>query len=51
MPVIIGSVAPQDRDVPAASILDLARTMTRQTAFEATGTALLELVSANPGPA
>ena len=26
MPVVIGSVAPQDRDVPAASILDLAQT-------------------------
>ena len=30
MPVAIGSVAPQDRDVPAASILDLARTMSRR---------------------
>ena len=38
-----GAVAPQDHDVPAASILDLARSMVRMPAFEALGTALLDL--------
>ena len=33
MPVAIGSVAPQDHDVPAASILDLARTMSGISPF------------------
>ena len=50
MAVAIGSVAPQDRDVPAASILDLARTMSRLTGFETTGASLLSLVDATtPG--
>jgi DNA-binding CsgD family transcriptional regulator len=38
-----GYVAPQDRDVPAASILDLARTMLRMPAFETLGRDLLAL--------
>jgi DNA-binding CsgD family transcriptional regulator len=38
-----GYVAPQDRDVPAASILDLARTMLRMPEFEALGRDLLDL--------
>ncbi|MEA2609825.1 MAG: hypothetical protein QOJ75_2068 [Chloroflexota bacterium] len=38
-----GAVAPQDRDVPAASILDLARTMTRLPAFAELGRELLDL--------
>ncbi len=38
-----GSVSPQDHDVPAASILDLARSMVRMPAFEALGMALLDL--------
>ena len=38
-----GAVAPQDHDVPAASILDLARSMLRMPAFEALGAALLDL--------
>jgi DNA-binding CsgD family transcriptional regulator len=38
-----GAVAPQDRDVPAASILDLARSMTRLPPFAALGRELLDL--------
>ena len=38
-----GSVAPQDHDVPAASILDLARTMIRIPVFTALGEQLLAL--------
>jgi DNA-binding CsgD family transcriptional regulator/tetratricopeptide (TPR) repeat protein len=38
-----GYVAPQDRDVPASSILDLARTMLRMPEFEALGRELLAL--------
>jgi DNA-binding CsgD family transcriptional regulator len=38
-----GYVAPQDRDVPAASILDLARTMLRMPVFEDLGRDLLAL--------
>ncbi len=38
-----GAVAPQDRDVPAASILDLARTMTRVPPLADLGRELLEL--------
>jgi DNA-binding CsgD family transcriptional regulator/type II secretory pathway predicted ATPase ExeA len=38
-----GFVAPQDRDVPAASILDLARSMLRMPAFQALGRDLLAL--------
>ena len=38
-----GAVAPQDHDVPASSILDLARSMARIPAFGALGEALLEL--------
>jgi DNA-binding CsgD family transcriptional regulator len=38
-----GSVSPQDHDVPAASILDLARSMVRMPAFETLGAALLDL--------
>ena len=38
-----GSVAPQDRDVPAASILDLARSMTRLAPFAELGRQLLDL--------
>ncbi|HZL15913.1 MAG TPA: AAA family ATPase, partial [Verrucomicrobiae bacterium] len=38
-----GFVAPQDRDVPGASLLDLARTMTRQPGFADLGRQLLEL--------
>jgi len=41
-----GHVAPQDRDVPAASVLDLARTMARSPAFAETGAALLVLADA-----
>jgi len=40
---IWGYVAPQDRDVPAASILDLARTMLHFPAFEELGRDLLAL--------
>jgi len=46
IPTIAGSVSPQDRDVPAASILDLARTMTRMTQFADAGTALLRVLDA-----
>ena len=38
-----GAVAPQDHDVPASSILDLARSMVRVPVFTALGEALLEL--------
>jgi len=38
-----GAVAPQDLDVPAASVLDLARTMERMPGLEALGRGLLEL--------
>ena len=40
---VVGSVAPQDRDVPAASILDLARSMTRLAPFAELGRQLLDL--------
>jgi DNA-binding CsgD family transcriptional regulator len=40
---VAGAVAPQDRDVPAASILDLARSMTRLAPFADLGAALLDL--------
>ncbi len=43
-----GLVAPQDADVPAASILDLARTMARMPEFESLGRALLERVRTAP---
>jgi DNA-binding CsgD family transcriptional regulator len=45
-----GSVAPQDHDVPAASILDMARSMTRMPAFATLGAQLLELDRAIPVP-
>ena len=38
-----GAVAPQDHDVPASSILDLARSMVRLPPFAELGQALLEL--------
>lgn len=38
-----GAVAPQDHDVPAASILDMARSMLRVPAFAALGERLLDL--------
>src|SRR6187399_3002429 len=38
-----GAVTPQDRNVPASSILDLARTMTRTTSFAGLGHELLGL--------
>ncbi|MEI7743028.1 MAG: AAA family ATPase [Chloroflexota bacterium] len=38
-----GLVAPQDLDVPGASLLDLARTMTRQAGFTELGRELLDL--------
>ncbi len=38
-----GAVAPQDHDVPASSILDLARSMVRMPEFATLGAALLEL--------
>src|SRR6476620_4118471 len=40
---VSGAVAPQDHDVPAASILDMARTMLRMPALAAVGERLLEL--------
>ena len=43
LPTATGSVAPQDRDVPAASILDLARSMTRLAPFAELGRQLLDL--------
>jgi len=44
-----GALAPQDRDVPAASILDLARTMTRLAPFADLGHDLLDLCAATRG--
>jgi DNA-binding CsgD family transcriptional regulator len=44
--VVAGAVAPQDRDVPAASILDLARSMTRLAPFADLGRELLDLCDA-----
>ena len=41
-----GLVAPQDRDVPASSLLDLARNMRRDPAFADVGTELLDLAAA-----
>jgi DNA-binding CsgD family transcriptional regulator/tetratricopeptide (TPR) repeat protein len=41
-----GALAPQDRDVPAASILDLARSMTRLPPFADLGRELLDLCDA-----
>jgi DNA-binding CsgD family transcriptional regulator len=41
-----GAVAPQDRDVPAASLLDLARSMTRLAPFADIGRELLALSDA-----
>ena len=38
-----GAVAPQDHDVPAASILDMARSMLRKPAFAHVGERLLDL--------
>ena len=38
-----GALAPQDRDVPAASLLDLARSMTRRASFADLGRELLDL--------
>jgi predicted ATPase len=38
-----GAVSPQDHDVPASSILDLARSMARLPPFENLGTALIHL--------
>src|SRR6186997_3199274 len=38
-----GAVSPQDHDVPAASILDMARSMLRVPAFATLGERLLEL--------
>src|ERR1700690_2274433 len=43
---VTGALAPQDRDVPAASILDLARSMTRLPPFAALGRGLLDLCDA-----
>ena len=43
---IAGALAPQDRDVPAASILDLARSMTRLAPFAELGRELLDLCDA-----
>ena len=43
---VAGAVAPQDRDVPAASLLDLARSMTRLPAFADLGRELLDLSDA-----
>ena len=43
---VAGALAPQDRDVPAASILDLARSMTRLPPFAALGRELLDLSGA-----
>ena len=41
--VVGGAVSPQDHDVPAASILDMARSMLRVPAFAVLGEKLLEL--------
>ena len=46
LPIATGALAPQDQDVPAASILDLARTMARTVPFTGLGRALLDLVDA-----
>lgn len=46
LPTVTGSLAPQDRDVPAASILDLARSMTRLAPFADLGRQLLDLTDA-----
>ena len=43
---VAGAVAPQDRDVPAASLLDLARSMTRLPPFADLGRELLDLSDA-----
>src|SRR5664279_4209186 len=43
---IAGALAPQDRDVPAASLLDLARSMTRLPPFADLGRELLALCDA-----
>ena len=43
---VAGAVAPQDRDVPAASLLDLARSMTRLQPFADLGRELLDLSEA-----
>ncbi len=43
---VAGAVAPQDHDVPAASILDMARSMIRMTPFAALGRELLDLCDA-----
>jgi predicted ATPase len=45
-----GAVAPQDHDVPASSILDLARSMVRIPAFAGLGQALLELTRRSSWP-
>jgi len=46
MPTAMGSVAPQDLDVPAATIMDLARSMTAQGPFAELGRQLLDLSDA-----
>jgi DNA-binding CsgD family transcriptional regulator len=43
---VAGAVSPQDRDVPAASVLDLARSMTRLEPFADLGRALLDMSEA-----
>ena len=43
---VAGAVAPQDRDVPAASLLDLARSMTRLPPFAGLGRELLDMSDA-----
>lgn len=44
--IAIGALAPQDRDVPAALLLDLARTMLHVPGWSEVGRNLLELVDA-----
>jgi DNA-binding CsgD family transcriptional regulator len=44
--VVQGAVAPQDRDLPAASVLDLARTMIRTAFFAGLGRDLLDMIDA-----
>jgi len=44
LPVVVGSIAPQDQDVPAASVRDLARTMVGLGSFAEPGRALLVLL-------
>jgi DNA-binding CsgD family transcriptional regulator len=44
-----GFLAPQDRDVPAASFLDMARSMTREEPWNDVGRELLELVERQIG--